>query len=53
LNILSNEEVLHGTKEDRIALSVINRRETKSIGHTLHRKFLSKHVIEGKIERRI
>jgi hypothetical protein len=53
LNLLSNEEVLHGVKEDGIALSTINRRKTKSIGHTSHKKFISKHVIEGKIEGRI
>jgi hypothetical protein len=52
LNLFSNEEVLHGVKEDRIALDTINRRKAKSIGHILRGEFLSKHVIEGKIEGR-
>ena len=53
LNLLSNVEVLHGVKEERTALSTIKRRKTKSIVHTPHRNFLSKDVIEGKIEERI
>ena len=53
LNLLSNEVVLHGAKEDRIALGTINRRKTKPIGHILQRTFVSKHVTEGKIEGRI
>jgi hypothetical protein len=45
-----NEEVLHRIKEDRNILHTINRRKAKWIGHVLHRNYLLKRVIEGKIE---
>jgi len=52
LNLLSNGEVLHGVKEDRMALRKTNRKKVKSIGHILRRKFLLKRVVEGKVEER-
>jgi hypothetical protein len=48
-----NEEVLHRVKEDRNIIYKIKRRKANSIGHILHRNCLLKHIIEGKIERRL
>jgi hypothetical protein len=46
-------EVLHRVKEDRNILHTIKRRKADWIGHILRRNCLLKHVIEGKLERRI
>jgi hypothetical protein len=48
-----NEEVLHRVKEERNIVHTIKRRKANWIGHILHRNFLLKHVIEGKLEGRI
>jgi hypothetical protein len=48
-----NEEVLHRVKEERNILHTIKRRKANWIGHILRRNCLLKHVIEGKLERRI
>jgi hypothetical protein len=48
-----NEEVLHRVMEERNILHTIKRRKANWIGHILHRNCLLKHVIEGKLERRI
>jgi hypothetical protein len=45
--------LLQKVKEERNILHTIKRRKTNWIGHILCRKCLLKHVIEGKIERRI
>jgi hypothetical protein len=46
-------EVLRTVKEERNILHAIKRRKAKWIGHILCRSCLLKHVIEGKLERRI
>ena len=48
-----NEEVLWSVKEKRNALQSIKGRKANWIGHSLHRNYLLKHVIEVKIEGRI
>jgi len=48
-----NEEVLQRVKEGRNILHTINRRRAAWIGDILRRYCLLKHVIEGKLERRI
>jgi hypothetical protein len=48
-----NEEVLHRVKEERNIVHTIKRRKNYWIGHILRRNCLLKHVIEGKLERRI
>jgi hypothetical protein len=48
-----NEEVLHRVKEERNILHTIKRRKATWIGNILHRNYLLKHVIEGKLEGRI
>jgi hypothetical protein len=48
-----NEKVLHRVKEERHILHTIKRGYTNWIGHILHRNCLLKHIIEGKLERRI
>ena len=48
-----NEEELHGVKEESNILRKIKRRKANWIGHILHRNYLLKHVIEGKIEGKI
>jgi hypothetical protein len=48
-----NEEVLHRVKEERNILHTIKRIKANWIGHILRRNCLLKHVIEGKLERRI
>jgi len=40
-------------KEERNTLKALNRRKYNRIGHILGRNCLLKHVIEGRIERRI
>jgi len=47
------EVVLHTDKEERNIVQTIKRRKANWIGHILCRNCLLKHVIEGKIERRI
>jgi hypothetical protein len=46
----SDEEVLHRVKEERNIVHTIKRRKANWIGHILCRKYLLKHVIEGKIQ---
>jgi hypothetical protein len=46
-------EVLHKVKEELNILRTIDSRKANWIGHILRRNCLMKHVIEGKIERRI
>jgi hypothetical protein len=48
-----NEEVLHRVKEERNVLHTIKIRKASWIGHILRRNCLLKHLIEGKLERRI
>jgi len=48
-----NEEILQRVKEKRNILQTVKRRHANWIGHILHRNFLVKRVIEGKIEGRI
>jgi hypothetical protein len=48
-----NEEVLQRIKEERNILHTIKRREANWIVHILRRNCLLKHVIEGKLARRI
>jgi hypothetical protein len=52
-NLMRNEEVLHRVKEERNVLRTMKRRKAYWIGHILRRNCLLKHVIEGKLERRI
>jgi hypothetical protein len=46
-------EVLRKVKEERNVLHTIKREKANWIGDILHRKCLLKHVIEGKIEKRV
>jgi hypothetical protein len=48
-----NEEVLHRDKKERNILHIIRIRKANWIGHVLHRNYLLKHMIEGKLEGRI
>ena len=48
-NLVKNEAVLHRVKEDDI-LHTIKLMKAKSVGHTLRRKCLIKHVIAGEIK---
>jgi hypothetical protein len=48
-----NEFVLHRVKEERNILHTTKRRKANWIGHILRRNCFLKHVIEGKLERRI
>jgi hypothetical protein len=48
-----NEEVLHRVKEERNIVHTIKRRKANWIGHILCRNCLLKHVIEGKLERKM
>jgi hypothetical protein len=50
---VKGKEVLHRVKHERNILQTIKSRKAKWIGHILHRNCLLKHVIEGKIEKRI
>jgi len=45
--------MLQRVKEERNTLHIIIRRKANSIGHTLHRNCLLKHIIEGKMDERI
>jgi hypothetical protein len=46
-------EVLRKVKEERNVLHTIKRKKANWVGHILYRKCLLKHVIEGKIEKRV
>jgi hypothetical protein len=46
---MTDEEVLRKVKEERKILHKIKRRKAICIGHILRRRYLLKHVIEGKI----
>jgi hypothetical protein len=48
-----NEEVLQTVEEEGSIVQDIKRRNANWIGHILHRNCVLKHVIEGKVERRI
>ena len=48
-----NEKVLQSIKEERNILQKIKRMKANWIGHVLRWKYLLKHVIEGKVEKRI
>jgi hypothetical protein len=48
-----NKEVLHRVEEERNILHTVKRRKGNWIGHILRRNCLLKHVIEGKVERKI
>jgi hypothetical protein len=48
-----NEEILRRLKKECKILQANKKRNTKRIGHFLHKKCLLKHVIEGKTEGRI
>jgi hypothetical protein len=50
---VKNEQVLQTVKEERNILHTIKRGEANWLCHILHRNCLLKHVIEGKIERKI
>jgi hypothetical protein len=47
---VTNEEVLHGVKEEKNILQTANRRKANWIGHILRGNCLLKHVIGGMIE---
>jgi hypothetical protein len=47
-DIVRNEEVLLGVKEERNVLPALQRRKVNLIGHILHRNCLLKQAIEGK-----
>jgi hypothetical protein len=42
---VTNEEVLHGVKEERNILHTVNRRKANWIGHILRGNCLLKHVL--------
>jgi hypothetical protein len=46
-----NDEVLHKVKEERNIIHRVRRRKANWIRHILHRNCISKHIIEGKMER--
>jgi len=47
---MKNEVVLRGVKEERHNVHTVTRRQANWIGHTLRKKCLLKHVINGKIK---
>jgi len=47
---VTNEEVLHGVKEERNILHKIKKRKANRIGHILRRNCLLKYVTERKKE---
>ena len=53
MNLNVPEEVLHTVKEERNIIRAIKRRKANCIGNILHTNCIWKHIIEGKIERRI
>jgi len=48
-----SEKVLQSIKEERNILQKIKRMKVNWIGYMLRRKYLLKHVTEGKVEKRI
>jgi hypothetical protein len=46
---LKNKEVLHSVKEEWNTLHIMKRRKAEWIDYILRRKYLLKHVAEGKI----
>ena len=52
-DLVRNEEVLHGMKEERNILPTIQRRKIICIGHILHRNCILKQAIERKVDGRI
>ena len=50
---MKNEELLHRIKEERNVKHTLNRRSVNWIGHILRGNCLAKHVIEGKMERKV
>lgn len=52
-DLVRNEEVFHGVKEERNILPAIQRREVSWISNILHRNCLLKQVIEGKVDGRV
>ena len=48
-----NEEVARKIREERNVLHTIRRKKADWIGHIFNRNCLLKHVIDGKIERRV
>jgi len=50
---MRNEEILHRVKEEGNSLHTVRRRKANWNGHILRRNCLLKHVIEGKIGRKI
>jgi hypothetical protein len=48
-----NEEVLKRVKEERNIVHTVKRKKANWIGHILCRKCFLKHVIEGKLEKRV
>jgi len=52
-DLVRNEKVLHGVKEERNCLPAIQRRNGKWIGHILHRNCFLKQAIEGKVDGRV
>ena len=50
---VKNEEILHGVKEERNIIHIMNRRKVNWKGYILCRNCCVKHDIEGKIEGRI
>jgi hypothetical protein len=53
LDHVRNEEVLQRVKDYRNILPKLHRRKFAWICHIVHRNYLLKHVLEGKIEGRI
>jgi len=52
-DLVRNEKVLHGVKEERNILPAIQRRNGKWIGHILHRNCFLKQAIEVKVDGRV
>jgi hypothetical protein len=50
IDLVTNDNSLHGTKEERYIPHIIRRRKTNWTGHILHRNCLLKHIIGGKME---
>jgi hypothetical protein len=49
-NHMKNEDVSHRVNEERNILHTIKWSQANQNGHILHRNYLLKHAIEGKIE---
>jgi hypothetical protein len=48
-----NEDVSRGVKEERNVILTVKRRNANLIGHVLSKNCLLKHVIGGRIERKV